>query len=182
MHVNILCLSGSLRNGSFNTATLHAATRLAPDDMILTVFSEMGHLPLFNPDREEQYIPSVARLRAAVKLADGFIFASPEYAHGISGVMKNALDWLVGDEAFPYKPVMLINTSPRASHGQAALREVLTTMSVSMVDEAAVSVPLLGSGLDVDGIIKHPEISNLLTRSLDVFGNAVRAHDASGFV
>ena len=84
----------------------------------MILFEHLGILPLFNPDLDDMHIAEVKLLRDAVQQADGLMIASPEYAHGISGVMKNALDWLVSDENFPGKPVLLLNTSPRASHAQ----------------------------------------------------------------
>ena len=63
------------------------------------------------------------------------IIASPEYAHGVSGVLKNALDWLVGSDGFAGKPVLILNAAPRARHAIVALREILATMSAQIVDE-----------------------------------------------
>ncbi len=103
-NTRILCLSGSLRKSSYNTALIKAISKLAPDEIDIVVFTEMGGLPLFNPDREEENISEVERLRSEIKEADGLIIASPEYAHGISSVLKNALDWLVSEETFPSMP------------------------------------------------------------------------------
>lgn len=105
-------------------------------------------------------------LRRQVAAADGVVMACPEYAHGIPGSFKNALDWLVGMPDFPGKPVMLINTSPRASHAQAALREVLTTMSARLVREADVAVELRNRSADA------PEIAQALRTGLAAFVEA----------
>jgi len=118
---------------------------------------------------------SVQRLRDNIKHADGLIIASPEYAHGISGVMKNALDWLVSGDEFPFKPVALINTSPRSRHAQEALHEVLTTMSATIVDNACITVPLLGSGFDADAISEHTELSKVMLTQLDAFYHSISA-------
>lgn len=166
--LNILALSGSLRAASFNTAALHATAKLAPDHVVISI-GDLGHLPLFNPDREGEFIESVNALKAALKNCDGLLIASPEYAHGITGVLKNALDWLVSDDGFVDKPIMLINTSPRASHAQKSLKEILITMSGKLIDDAHVTIPLLGSQLDVHGIVEHEEISQNLRTSLATF-------------
>jgi chromate reductase len=71
-------------------------------------------------------------------------------------------------------PVMLINTSPRATHAQAALREVIKTMSGNIIEQACTTVPLLGSELAADGIVKDETISALLNAALDEFATAVR--------
>jgi len=165
--LKLLALSGSLRCASHNTTALEALRSLAPDHVEI----EIGtiDLPLFNPDREEEHIPALAALKSSLAEASGLIIASPEYAHGISGPMKNALDWLVGGVEFPYKPIMLINTSPRASHAIDALKEVLTTMSGIVVESAYVPIPLLSSGLNGEGILADTELSGMLREGLDNF-------------
>lgn len=173
--MHILAISGSLRAASHNSALLRAARRLAPADMVVDVFSGIGDLPLFNPDIEANDPPSVARLRNCVISADAVVIASPEYAHGITGVMKNALDWVVGSEAFVFKPVALFNASPRATHAQAALREVLSVMSARIIDEASITVPIIGAGLSEDGIVEHPEISARVRAALAALRDAGRA-------
>lgn len=125
-------------------------------------------------DREGEIIPSLERLKKYLSESSGLILATPEYAHGISGPLKNALDWLVSGVEFPYKPIMLINTSPRASHAQASLREVLTTMSGEIVENAGTCIPLLGSELDSTGIVNNEKIATLLTSGLDEFCQAIK--------
>ena len=120
--MDILALSGSLRAASENTRVLRAAARLTPGNMRVAVFSGLGDLPLFNPDIEFPNPPAVMALRMAINAADALVIASPEYAHGVSAVIKNALDWMVGNESFVNKPVALINAAPRASHAYLALR------------------------------------------------------------
>jgi NAD(P)H-dependent FMN reductase len=166
--IQLLAISGSLRAASFNTMLLRALARLTPED-IITLYTGMAGLPLFNPDLEALDPASVAEFRNQIINADGVIIASPEYAHGITGVLKNALDWVVGSEAFVNKPVMLLNASPRATQAEAALREVLRVMSACMVEEACIAVQLLGSGLDEDGIVAHADITPALRAALGVF-------------
>lgn len=89
--------------------------------------------------------------------------------------MKNALDWLVSGVEFPGKPIMLVNTSPRATHAQESLREVLCTMSGVIVDEACVEVPLLGTCLNTVGILQHESIAGNLLGSLNKFCNYIRS-------
>lgn len=89
--IQILCLSGSLRALSYNTAALYALEQLAPGYMEVSVFEQMKDLPLFNSDIKSENTPSVTALQDDVYHADALIIASPEYAHGISGVLKNAL-------------------------------------------------------------------------------------------
>lgn len=164
--MKILAISGSLRAASLNSALLRAVARLAPDDIDVVIYSGLGDLPLFNPDIEASDPSAVANLRMEVTSADALLIASPEYAHGVSGVMKNALDWMVGSEAFMHKPVALLNASPRATHAQASLRETILMMSACIVEEASIAIPMLGSGLSEDEIVIHPDFSVSLLAAL----------------
>jgi chromate reductase, NAD(P)H dehydrogenase (quinone) len=157
--MNFLAISGSLRAASLNSALLRATARLAPPGISVQLFQGLGDLPLFNPDIEETDPLSVATLRNQIIAADALIIASPEYAHGITGVLKNALDWLVSSEAFINKPVALFNASPLSVHAHASLREVVTVMSARVVDESSIVVPVRGSRLDEDGIYDEPNMS-----------------------
>lgn len=171
--LRLLALSGSLRKESYNSAVLSALRSIAPENITISI-GDISGLPLFNHDREDELIPALVELKGNLKSADGLIIASPEYAHGISGPMKNALDWLVSGDEFPYKPVMLINTSPRAHHALDALREVLVTMSASIIDTSCVTIPLLGSHLDAEGIIKNHDLVEILSNGLNRFCHEVR--------
>lgn len=171
--MKILALSGSLRAASYNTMLLRAVTRIAPPEIEVKLFRGIGDLPLFNPDLAEDDHASVIALREQIIAADALLIASPEYAHGVTGVIKNALDWMVGNESLVNKPVALLNASPRATHAQAALRETILTMSARIIGEACVTVPILGSGLDEDGIVGHPEIREALLASLKALGAAI---------
>lgn len=173
--MKVLAISGSLRKASLNTALLRATACLAPPGIEVALYRGLGDLPLFNPDIEVPEPGPVAALREQIVACDALIIASPEYAHGVTGVIKNALDWMVGNESFVHKPVALLNASPRATHAQAALREIVSTMSARVVKEASVTVPLLGSGLNEDAIVDHPEIKSALIAALLSLKVAVEA-------
>lgn len=164
--VRILAISGSLRKASLNSALLRAVARITPPGIDVLLYRGLGDLPLFNPDIEPTAQASVEALRRQILNSDALLIASPEYAHGVTGAMKNALDWMVGNETFVDKPVALLNTSPRATHAQAALREIVSTMSARIVNEASITVPILGSGLGEDDIVRHPTIKPALEAAL----------------
>lgn len=164
--MKILAISGSLRKASLNTALLRAVARIAPPGIEVVLYRGLGDLPLFNPDIEATEPAPVTALREQIMAADALLIASPEYAHGVTGAIKNALDWMVGNESFVDKPVASLNASPRATHAQAALRETISTMSARLVDEASITVPILGSGLSEYEIAQHPEIKPALIAAL----------------
>lgn len=173
--MKILALSGSLRSASINAALLRAIARLAPPEIAVTVFDSLGELPLFNPDRETDPPAAIVRFRSHVADAAALLIASPEYAHGVTGTIKNALDWLVSFEPFAYKPVAVLNASPRARHADAALRETLRTMAAVIVEPASVTIPLLGSKLDEEGMIASQTVAASARDVLAALADAVIA-------
>jgi NAD(P)H-dependent FMN reductase len=180
--MNFLALCGSLRAASINATLLRAGAALAPPDVTLVLHPSLADLPLFNPDGETDPPVPVLRLRAAVAAADALVIASPEYAHGVSGTIKNALDWLVSFEPFVHKPVAVLNASPRAHHADDALRETLRTMSAVVVDDACVAIPLLGAGLDEAGMMATPAVAGAIMRALEALrAGAARRPDAPRF-
>lgn len=179
--MNILAISGSLRQVSSNTTLLRAACLLAPSGMNITLYNGLGDLPHFNPDLELEgnAPPSVSDLRARIREAEGVLICSPEYAHGVPGVLKNALDWLVGSGETVDKPFALLNASPHSTYAQASLAEILTTMAAVIVEEASVSVPLGGKNLDEAGILAHPEIGPVVQAALATFAQVITADQKS---
>ena len=147
--MKILAVCGSLRAASINLAALQVMASQAPSGVQMEVFGALGALPLFNPDLEQNTPITVQAWRQAIATSDAVVIASPEYAHGISGVIKNALDWLVSVESFAGKPVAVVNTSERAYHADQALRETLQTMAARLHSQTCITLPLLGANLSV---------------------------------
>ena len=166
--LQVLALCGSLRKASINAALLRAAARIAAPDADIEVADWLGRLPLFDPDLEaEEELPrAVQALHLAVAHADAILVATPEYAHGVSGTIKNALDWLVSFEPFIHKPVAVINASPRAHHADDALRETLRTMSAGLVGERSFALPLLGAQLDEAAMAASPAVAAVVAEAI----------------
>jgi chromate reductase, NAD(P)H dehydrogenase (quinone) len=169
----ILAVSGSLRARSTNTTLLLTAARLAPAGVQIDVYKGLGDLPLFNPDLDGREPEAVRSFQAALAAADGILICSPEYAHGVSGAMKNALDWLVSDVNLVGKFVALINASPRATYAQEALLETLRTMSWNVVSEACRTVPVPRPGLTVDEMLADEIVRAELDRAIREFAGAI---------
>jgi chromate reductase len=124
--VNVFAISGSLQRRSTNTDLLRVAALVAPEGSEVIRFAALGDVPGFNPDLEEGPVPwAVAELRKGLAAADAVLIATPEYAHGMPGVLKNALDWVVGSAELYGKPVAVLCASPRPDGGARA-REWLT--------------------------------------------------------
>ena len=137
--VKILGIPGSLRATSSNAAILRAAARVAPAGMEITVYDGLATLPHFSPDLDVDPLPApVQDLRARIAAADALMISCPEYAHGMPGSLKNALDWLVSALEALDKRVLLLSASPGgATHAHAQLAEVLRTMNLRLVDGGA---------------------------------------------
>jgi NAD(P)H-dependent FMN reductase len=163
----ILAISGSLRAASSNTKLLHAAARMAPDGVRVQLYDGLGELPHFNPDVEETACPEiVTELRELLRASDALLICTPEYAHGIPGVLKNALDWLVGSDAPNGKPAGVINASARSHHADESLKEVLRTMGFRLVDGASVVISLDGRKLSAEEMVQDAEIARALRAAL----------------
>ncbi len=174
-HVRVLAISGSLRLASSNSALVGAVARLAPRTVDVCVYRELEALPPFNPDRDGDDAPAaVARFRAALQACDAVLLSSPEYAHGVPGVLKNALDWVVGSGELIDKPIALVNASARARHAWVSLAETLAVMSARVIPDASITVPLDGSISDVSGIVADAERSRALRSAVDVLVREVR--------
>lgn len=172
--MKILAISGSLRAASINSMLLRVMAEVAPPGITVLLYRDLGQLPIFNPDVTEPP-PLVASLRDQLIAADAVVIASPEYAHGVSGAIKNGLDWMVGNESFIGKPVALLNASPRATHAYASLREIVTVMSARMVDTASLTLPLLGANLSEQAMRDDPQIGGMLRASLLALRDACSA-------
>jgi chromate reductase, NAD(P)H dehydrogenase (quinone) len=176
--IKILGLSGSLRAASVNTALLKAMAQLAPSGASVSLFGALASVPLFNPDLEGREAPAVRELRAALLGADAVVIASPEYAHGVTGVIKNALDWVVGSGELVDKPVALLIASTRSLHAPEALRKTLAVMGAHVVEGAFVAVPVNSSSASEAGILAMPGAVGVLRDVLQALTGAV--HPGAG--
>ena len=174
----IVGLSGSLRQGSYNTALLRAAAEQMPAGSTLVVES-IRDVPLYDGDLEAAHgsPPAVARLKDAIGRADGLLLATPEYNHGIPGVAKNAIDWLSRPAAdisrvFGAKPVALIGASP-GNFGtvlaQSAWLPVLRALGADLWAGGRLGVPRAGNVFDAHGTLTDAHTSDALRKLLQGF-------------
>jgi len=178
--VRILLVSGSLRDGSTNTALLRTAHALAPKGAVTTVYEGLGDLPHFNPDDDvdgEPLAPAPAHLRAQLDAVDAVLFSTPEYAGALPGSFKNLLDWTVGGGTHD-KPVAWVNASglPTGAAGaHASLRTVLTYTGTDIVEAACAHIPVPRHSIGPDGLVGDAAIRERIAAAL----TALVAHVAA---
>jgi NAD(P)H-dependent FMN reductase len=162
----LLLISGSLRGGSTNSATLRTAAALAPAGIETAIYDGMGRLPHFNPDDDPtdgvDLDAEVAALRAALGAADALLLSTPEYAGALPGSFKNLLDWTVGGGQAYGMPVAWINVSGGAAPSGGAdahesLRKVLGYTGSRIVEEACLRLPLSRNDVGEDGLVAPGE-------------------------
>jgi chromate reductase len=159
----ILVLPGSLRKNSSSNLIIKAILSLAPPEASLEVFDDLGSLPHFN-DPEE--VPSiVATFKKKISEADAVLICTPEYAFGIPGSLKNAIDWTVGSGELVEKPVGLITASSQGERGHAAMLLVLTAVSAKVAEASTLLISFVRTKIDAQGNVKD-EV--LLARLRDV--------------
>lgn len=156
--MKIIAISGSLRPNSSNTALLYVVAKLAPKDpkdLDLTIYKGLADLPHFTPELDGDTLPtSVRDWRAVLEKCDGVIISTPEYAYGMPGVLKNALDWIVSSGELVGKPVATISASPSelgGSKAHASLVLTLTALAANLVEGGSVTIPFIGKKLNASG-------------------------------
>ena len=181
--VRVLAVSGSLRTASSNTALLRAAARLAPEGVEVILYEGLASLPHFNPDLDDLDAgtapPAVMDFRSRLDASDGVLISSPEYAHGVPGALKNAIDWVVSSGEIYEKPVALLNASLAATHAYASLAETLTTADANIIEEASVRVGLPTNRMDEAGILADPKISGELREAVAALTRAIELRRAA---
>ncbi len=139
---NILAISGSTRLNSTNHNLIKAIAELTKEIFTITVFEGLSALPHFNPDENDTNVPDqVLHFKESLNNADGVIICTPEYAHGVPGTLKNAVDWTVSTSEFLHKPIMLITASTDGQYGHKALLETLRVIEAKDIDQLQLLIP-----------------------------------------
>ncbi|MFS8050004.1 NADPH-dependent FMN reductase [Rhizobium sp. BR 314] len=173
----LYALCGSQRQASASRRLLEALRLGCPEGITIEICDLIGDLPIFNPDNEGERTPAIVEEFARkIRQADGLIVSCPEYAHGMPGGFKNALDWLVSRDEVPFKPLMFAHASHRGDLVLEQLAEVLRTMSLRIVEEAFLRLPIAGKSDEVQtDILSEARDSGLLLASLSRFEGAISA-------
>lgn len=175
--MKLVALSGSLRTDSTNSALVRSLPLLAPPGMDVAIFAGIADLPHYDPALDTDLPPaSVAQWRAALGEADAVLFCTPEYAHGMPGSLKNALDWLVSSGDFDGgKPAAALSASPSFQGGAQALAWLTQTLAVlgaAVPPEATFPIPYVRTKLDAQGQVSDPALAHALRAALHALADA----------
>lgn len=176
--LKIVGIAGSLRNQSYSKAVLNSIAGMLPPHAGFECV-DIGSLPHYNQDEEDAALPaSVACARRIVHEAQAVVIVTPEFNHGLPGVLKNALDWLsrpAFKSCMVHKPVFFVTIGPGALGGvraQYQLRETLSSMLCEFVPLPEVVVTHVGSKVE-DGLLTDPSTLSFIESMLDRFFSAM---------
>jgi NAD(P)H-dependent FMN reductase len=153
----ILAVSGSLRSNSSNTLIINEIQKWVPQHITFTIYQDMATLPAFD-DSMETPEPVLAWRRLLAE-TDGVFICSPEYAFGIPGALKNAMDWTVGSGELVNKPLVLVTAATGGDKAHAAWLQIFTALSANIPDGGSLLIPFVRSKLNEKG-----EVSDVATR------------------
>ena len=176
--VKILAVSGSLRTKSTNSALVRAIKECAEAEVDFAIYKGLDTLPHFSPELNTPDVPaSVLEWRTQLAWADGVVVCTPEYAFGMPGSLKNALDWVVTSGELWRKPVAALSASPSALGGKKALAALVLTLSAleaQTIDAASLSIAFSRSKVTPEGRVTDAPTRTALRSSLDALVNAAQ--------
>ena len=161
----LLGISGSLRNDATNRMLIRAARDAFEPD---TFIEANLHLPLYDGDLEKEGIPTeVQTLSDQIKDADAVVISTPEYNKSISGVLKNALDWVSRTKGSPWrdKPVAIMSATAGRAGGeraQFALRLCMTPFRAKLIQGPELLVAANSDQFDEDGLLTNEHYLGVL--------------------
>lgn len=151
---NIFAISGSLRLGSSNHAILNALGKMMPSNINFIIYNRLSEIPAFDPDLDNDDPPAaVSAFRKHLSQADAIVICTPEYAYGVPGALKNALDWTVSSASFSGKPTALITASTGGENAHEALIKILGAIDANLIKEATLLISFVRSKMDNEGNI-----------------------------
>jgi len=169
--IKILALSGSLRANSSATSVLRQTCSLFPSTVECNIYDGLAKLPHFDDSNETPQ--EVSHFRRLIAEADGVLICTPEYAFGVSGSLKNALDWTVSSGELTYKPVAVITAASVGKNAHASLLLTLSALTATVAEEATLVIPFIRSKLNEKGEIKDANTLNSIKKVVDAFLEAI---------
>lgn len=164
----VIAICGSTKANSSNLKLIYAIEKLALGKFEISVFRDIASIPHFNPDLDNQAPPAaVAAFRNILRASDGILICTPEYAMGVPGSLKNAIDWTVSSMEFSQKPTALITASSLGQKGHASLMETLKIIEAKITDETQLLIPYINAKINADGDITDENTTATVIRLID---------------
>jgi chromate reductase len=160
---HIFAISGSLRSGSSNHNILRFLQKIAHENIRITIYDSLALVPPFDPGADNESPPEVVtELRSFIAHADAVIICTPEYAFGVPGQLKNALDWTVSSGSLDNKTLSLITASTGGENAHAALLLIFRALNANVINDATLLISFIRSKMDQNGnIIDEATVENL---------------------
>lgn len=151
---NIFAISGSLRKGSSNHSILEFIGKQLPPEISYSLYDGLSTIPAFDPGQDNEHPPkSVTELRDQLAKADAIIICTPEYAFGVPGALKNALDWTVSSGSFSGKPTALITASTGGENAHEAITKILGAIDARLDPATTLLISFVRTKIDAEGNI-----------------------------
>lgn len=179
MNIKIAAFSGSVRKESFTTRLLIAFQQAAPKGIVMEIIP-VGQLPFINQDLEKNLPVAVKDLHKAIRRADAFLFATPEYNRSYSPVIKNAIDWgsrPEGHNGWDKKPAAVIGCSPYQLGAFGAvnhLRQVLLYVNTYIMQQPEFYLPEVLKVMDDEGKITDKETKQHIKEFWKVYSGWIK--------
>lgn len=166
----LIAISGSTRANSSNLLLINAISALTADKFHISIYYDIASLPHFNPDLESPEPPRVITdFRNKLKIADGILICTPEYAMGVPGSLKNAIDWTVSSCEFSKKPTTLITASSLGHKGHASLLDTLKIIEANITIDTQLVISYIKTKLSNDGTIADLQTLKQVTDLMNAF-------------
>lgn len=176
----VFAVCGSTRSNSTNLNLIKAIGILGKEIFDINIFQGLADLPHFNPDLDREDLPAaVIDFRKKLAESDGILICTPEYAMGVPGSLKNAIDWTVSSTVFANKPTALITASSSGQKAHYSLLETLHVIEAFLPPETQLLISFAGTKITKDAVIAHEDTRAQVVNLINAFSNMMNDPDKS---
>ena len=171
----IVAICGSTRKISTNHRLINVIKEMYSSELEIILFDRLDSLPHFNPDIEEAPSKQLLEFKQLLRTADGILICTPEYAHGVPGVLKNAIDWTVSTCEFSHKPTALITASTEGKFAHSSLIETLRVIEAEAIEELQLLIPFAQTKINKEGKIIDERTAREIETLMGKFINQINS-------